>query len=116
MKYLKDLSNLISVRNFLALSIDNLHIKLSKEDIKNIQARIQLLDKTIIEKSLKLDLSELTFEPGDVVRSIYAESSEDTETVMNRFAGASGCAYGPPTGPSDPVSRSPDISKVDKLR
>ena len=48
MNYFEDIANLISIRTFLVTSIDNLHMKLSREDIKNIQTRIQYLDKTIL--------------------------------------------------------------------
>lgn len=87
MKELQDLSNLITVRTFLVSSIDNLNIKLSRENIKEIQTRIQLIDKTIVEHSLKLDLAKLNRDTTDklMVREISVESSEDTEAVMKKF-------------------------------
>lgn len=87
MKELQDISNLISIRNFLVLSIDNLHIKLSREDIKNIQTRIQYIDKVVVEHSLKLDLSKIgqTQETHNITRSFSVDSTEDTEKVMKKF-------------------------------
>lgn len=83
---LSDIANLISIRSFLVVSIDNLHMKLSREDIKNIQTRIQYLDKTIIEQTLKLDLSKIGQETT-IVREFSIESSEDTKAVVDRFTG-----------------------------
>lgn len=86
MKYLQDLANLITVRTFLDTSIDNLHMKLSRDDIKNIQTRVQLLDRTILEYSLKLDLSKTSFETHNVVsREFTVESTEDTASVMKKI-------------------------------
>lgn len=82
---LQDIANLVSVRNFLVSSIDNLHIRLSREEIKNIQQRLQLIDKTIIEQSIKLDLLKLARETHTVVREFSAESTEDTRTVLEKF-------------------------------
>jgi hypothetical protein len=82
--YLQNVANLISIRNFLVLSIDNLHMKLTRDDIKQIQTRIQYLDKTIVEHSLKMDLTKLGQQTHNVVREFSIDSTEDTKTVMDR--------------------------------
>lgn len=83
----QDVANLISIRNFLATSIDNLTMKLSRDDIKNIQTRIQYLDKTIIEHALKMDLSKTgqkIHNTTGTVREFYVESTDDTEDVIKK--------------------------------
>lgn len=83
MKDLHDISSLIAVRNFLATSIDNMYIKLSKEEIKQIQAKIPYIDRAIVERSLKLDLSQM--ETINIVRSFAFESTEKPELVMEKI-------------------------------
>jgi hypothetical protein len=78
------IANLITIRNFLVSSIDNLNMKLSRDDIKSIQTRISLLDKTIVESALKLNFQEIISDKG-VSRSFSVESTEDTELVMKKF-------------------------------
>lgn len=86
MNHFEDIANLITIRTFLEKSIDNLHIKLSREDIKNIQTRVQYLDKMILEHSLKMDLSKIgQADHNKTVREFYVESTEDTKTVMSKF-------------------------------
>lgn len=85
MNYFQDIANLISIRTFLVISIDNLHMKLSRDDIKNIQTRIQYLDKTILEHTLKMDLSKIGQENHNTVRrEFYVESTEDTKDVVKK--------------------------------
>jgi hypothetical protein len=97
MKELQDIANLIAIRNFLDLSVDNLHIKLSRDDIRSVQTKVQLLDKTIVEQSLKLDLSKITRETHNVIREFSITSTEDTETVLKKFS---------------TVSQNPDVEKI----
>lgn len=87
MKTLQNIANLITVRNFLSSSIDNESIKLSKDDFNKVRACVKTFDKSIIELSLKLDLSLVGKEPATrtISRSWHAESTEDTETVMKKF-------------------------------
>lgn len=73
----QEIASLISVRDNLN-SILNGYGKLSKEEKTNIQNKINLFDKTILEWSLKIDLEEKT------IRSFSVSSTEDTETVMKR--------------------------------
>lgn len=82
MKDFQDIANLISIRGFLITSIDNLHMKLNRDDIKNIQTRIQYLDKTILDHALKMDLSKIG--QDNTVRSFSVESTEDTESVIKK--------------------------------
>lgn len=82
MNYIENIANLITIRNFLSSSIENLHMKLSREDIKNIQARVQYLDKVIVEHSLKMDLSNIDNERSKAaIREYSITSTEDTEAV-----------------------------------
>ena len=76
MIYLQDIASLITVRSFLVSSVDNLQIKLSREEIKQVQNKITVIDKKIIEEALKLDFSK-------TVRYLTFSSTEDTEVVLN---------------------------------
>ena len=78
--FIQDLANLITIRNFLASSIENLNIRLSRDEIKSVQTRVALLDKTIVEMSLKLDLSRV----GAEVMVRHWESTEDVAEVAKR--------------------------------
>jgi hypothetical protein len=90
MNYFQDIANLISIRTFLVTSIDNLHMKLSRDDIKNIQTRIQYLDRTILEHTLKMDLSKIGHDssPNRMAREIRVESTEDTKDVLLKHQAA----------------------------
>lgn len=94
----QDIANLIVIRNFLVSSIENLNMKLSREDIKGIQTRVSLLDKTIVEGALKLDFRD-TFEgKRGISRSFSIESSEDTEAVIKKFVHPSDKSTSPISG------------------
>lgn len=90
MKYLQDIANLIEIRNFLSHTYESMSIALTKEETKAVYQRIQLLNKNIIERSLKMDLSELDTETKMLVREYSVNSSEDTKVVMERMMGVSG--------------------------
>jgi hypothetical protein len=79
---IQDVAGLITIRNFLVGSIDNLNIKLTREEIKSVQTRVIYLDKTIVERALKLDLTKLEQETI-LVRKW--ESSEDVKDVADRL-------------------------------
>ena len=81
MNHITDVANLITIRNFLVNSVDNLGIKLSREDIKGVQMRITYLDKTIITNALKLDLTKVGEEPRKVIKSW--ESTDPVEDVAS---------------------------------
>jgi hypothetical protein len=89
MKILQDIANLIVVRNFMSSSVNNETIKLSREDLKNVQNIVKTLDQTIVSLTLKLDLSLVGKEPvvKTETRHYTATSTEDTETVMKKFSG-----------------------------
>jgi hypothetical protein len=82
MNTLNAISNMITIRSFLNSSIDNLNIKLSKEEVKSIRNRVQLLDKTILELSLKPDLLNLM---NTSTKEMIFECKEDTEKVLQKF-------------------------------
>ncbi len=52
----QDIAALIEVRNFAYSSVDNLSIKLSKEEVKLLQAKIPQLDKYILGNIVELAL------------------------------------------------------------
>ena len=52
-----DLAALIAIRSFAFQSIDNLSIKMSREEVKAVQNKIPFLDKKIMEGIIKLDVS-----------------------------------------------------------
>lgn len=81
MMELQDISALISIRNFLVNSIDNLNIKLSKEEIRSIQNKITYFDRQIVENSLKLDLSK----NDNLLRSFVINATEDTKLTMEKL-------------------------------
>lgn len=54
----KELAALISIRNFLIGAMENFNYQLTKEKYKEVQEKISALNTTILERSLKLDLSE----------------------------------------------------------
>jgi hypothetical protein len=79
---IQDVAGLITIRNFLVGSIDNLNIKLTREEIKNVQTRVVYLDKTIVEHALKLDLTKMGRE--DILVRKW-ESTEDVKDVADRL-------------------------------
>lgn len=83
---IQDISNLITIRKFLVSSIDNLNIKLTREDLKSIQTRVAYLDKVIIEQSLKMDLSKVGKDTV-LLHEFKVESTEDTQVVAEKFFG-----------------------------
>jgi len=89
MKLLQDIANLITVRNFMATSVNNESIKLTREDLKNVQNCVKTFDQTIVSLTLKLDLTLVGKEPvvKTEVRHFSATSTEDTEAVMKKFSG-----------------------------
>jgi hypothetical protein len=86
MKLLQDITNLISVRNFLVSSVDNMSIKLSREQVKKIQDTTKVFDQKIIDAALSLNVDDLGKGQKQVL--FTRESTEDTETVMNKFMAA----------------------------
>lgn len=89
MRVLQDIANLITVRNFMAASVNNETIKLTREELKNIGTCVKAYDQTIVSLALKLDLTLVGKEPvaKTEVRHFSATSTEDTETVMKKFSG-----------------------------
>lgn len=86
MKTLQDIANLIEIRNHLSLSVNNETIKLTREQLKSIDARVKVFDKLIVEHSLNVDLSTFGKEEPKIVRQSFTrESTEDTEVVARKF-------------------------------
>ena len=52
----QDIAALIEVRNFAYSSVDNLSIKLSKDEVRLLQNKIPLLDKYILGNIIELTL------------------------------------------------------------
>jgi hypothetical protein len=84
MKALSNIANLILVRDNLN-SILNGFGKLSKEDKTNIQQKLDLFNKVILEQSLKLDVSDIEEKQIPITRGFTVSSTEDTEVVMKKF-------------------------------
>jgi len=55
----QDISALIAVREFTFRSIDNILIKMSKEEVALLQRKLSLMDQKIIEGIIKLNLDSL---------------------------------------------------------
>ena len=89
MKVLQDIANLITVRNFIASSVNNESIKLTREELKNVGNCVKTFDQTIVRLTLSLDISNVGKEPvvKTETRHYSATSTEDTETVMKKFLG-----------------------------
>lgn len=84
--YPRDIASLIEIRNFLYASVDNLSIRLSREEIKSVQSKVAYLDKSIISASLTLDLSEIDMEVKLALtdgpsKEMTRESTEDIKNV-----------------------------------
>lgn len=78
------ISSLIEIRAFLENAVDNLHIKLTREDVKNVQNRVAAIDKVIIEQSLKLNFDNLNDESKHVVKEYNFTSTEDVLGVVKK--------------------------------
>jgi|SRR5271165_6393549 len=89
MKTLQDIANLITVRNYMATSVNDETIKLTREDLKNVGTCVKAFDQTIVQLALKLDLTLVGKEPvvKTEVRHFSAVSTDDTETVIKKFSG-----------------------------
>jgi len=86
MNLLQNISSLITIRNFLSSSIDNLNVRLSKDEVKAIQNRVQSLDKLIIELSLKPDLLKVVEKSKISVKETNFECKEDVGQVLQKFS------------------------------
>jgi hypothetical protein len=83
---IQEIASLIEIRRFLSGSIEDLSIKLSREEIKSVQNKIAALGKTIIERSLKLDLTFSDRQVEVVMKQFKFESTEDTKAVIEKFS------------------------------
>lgn len=52
----QDIASLIKIREFAYSSIDNLSIKLSREEVKALQNKIPALDKCILTNIIEMPL------------------------------------------------------------
>ena len=77
-----EIADLITTRNFLAMSIDNLNVRLSREEIKSVQSKVAMFDKLIIEHSLAVDPTKSVAERAIISRQFV--SSEPVEVVAER--------------------------------
>lgn len=53
---IEELSQLITVRDFAARSYDNPSVKMSKEEANQLRNKLNLLNKTIVQNILKLNI------------------------------------------------------------
>jgi hypothetical protein len=79
MKELQDIANLITIRDFLSRSVESLNVRLSREEIKSIQAKVSLTEKVIIERALKLDYNKLNNEITE--KTITSEAGTEYNLV-----------------------------------
>ena len=77
----QDVSNLINIRNYLASTVDNLMIKMSKDEIKSVQKKIAYFDRIILDKSL-----EISFIYSDVRKEQQWTSTEDVKSVATKVS------------------------------
>jgi hypothetical protein len=82
MNYLQELAAALQVRTFLINSLEDMRIRLSSPQAKEIEAKIAQLNQALIQKSLALDLDKTTLS-DNLVR--FARSTEDVEKVLERF-------------------------------
>jgi hypothetical protein len=111
MQRLNDIASLISIRNYLSASVDNMRVKLSREEIKDIQGKVAAMDHLIIQEALKFNVSEFNT-PKNVMTTEYVfQSSEDVERMdLSKFAATGPVKYNEdgtayicvPTGPDAP--------------
>jgi hypothetical protein len=76
-----DVANLIKIREFLLKSIDDMSIKLSKEQVKAIQSRVALLNEKIVTGALTMTVLDIN--STKVGRTFT--STEDVNEVMSRI-------------------------------
>lgn len=81
---ISDIANLITIRSFLYGSIDNLNIKLSREEVKSVQEKVKHLDRLIIDHSMKLDPSKFVGKHSEMIEHSF-ESTEDTKVVLEKL-------------------------------
>jgi len=80
-----EIADLISIRNFIALSIDNLNVRLSREEIKAVQTKVAYFDKLIIENALKVDPAKsLAVQERNTITRTF-ESSDPVEKVAEQI-------------------------------
>lgn len=83
---LNDLSNMITIRNYLNGIIDSLAIKLSREQVKSIQEKVRAFDIAIVERSLKIDFSVPNF--VEIAKSSQINNEENDIEVKTVTAAA----------------------------
>lgn len=76
------IASLIQIRAFLEKAVDNLHIKLSREDVKNVQNKVAAIDKAIVEQALKLDFDMLKDESTRLVKEVKEYNFTNSEDVL----------------------------------
>lgn len=86
---LNNLANIVVLRNFLVSSIDNLRIKISKDDLKVVQSRIVYLDKLLIDAAVSPNFAELIENENkvslnNVFRATKVESGDDIGAVADK--------------------------------
>jgi hypothetical protein len=123
MQKLNDIASLILIRDYLSTSVENMRIKLSREEIKDIQGKVAAMDHLIIQEALKFNVSEFSA-PKNVMTTEYTfQSSEDVEKMdLNKFAVVGPVSYREdgtayicvPTGPDAPFGVK-DIPTVENV-
>lgn len=80
---INSLTNLISLRNYLNTSIENLSIKLARDEVKTIQQRVAYLDKVLLDAVLDQSFIDLV-EQTKNKRTVNIVSDSTVETVGDK--------------------------------
>jgi hypothetical protein len=80
--YVNDVANLIQVRLFVYNMIDNMSVKLSKEEVKAIQQKVYQMDKIILDRALSLDLSQVAAPAPAKVAQVFT-STQDPKVILD---------------------------------
>jgi hypothetical protein len=86
--------------------VDSMTVKLTREEVKAIQQKVAQMDKTILERSLGIDLS-----PALNAAQVFT-STEDTKTVLDKLR----AAMAAPVAESDAEVSTSKTSKVHRVK
>jgi hypothetical protein len=90
MQKLNDIASLIAVRDYLSASVENMRVKLSREEIKDIQTKVAAMDHLIVREALKFNVSEFEA-PKNVITAQYEfQAAEDVEDTVRKMSSARG--------------------------
>ena len=112
MSILQDVANLVIVRSFLASTVNDESVKLTRDERKAVDLATKSFEKKIIELSLKVNLSSLGQET--ISKKIVRNSTEDVETVMKKFAPISRVSTTSTTAVVDETGMTSVVAPIDE--